>query len=233
MFSKSPHLYDLIYESFKDYRAEAARVTELIRSRRPGAKSLLDVACGTGLHLEHLSKVFSCEGLDLDQGLLEYARARVPNVPLHVGDMTGFDLGRRFDAVTCLFSSIGYAKSEDDLDTAVANMAAHLEPGGVLVIEPWLFPEAFTDGHVGLITVETENGHVARMNSSHVIGDRSILKFHYLVGTPEGVEHFDEIHDAGLFPKSSYERALGAAGVDFEFDEEGLMGRGLFIGAKL
>ena len=232
MFSKSQHLYDLIYTSFKDYEAEATRVAELIRDRRPEASTLLDVACGTGLHLEHLSKNFTCQGLDLDEGLLSFARSRGPGVEFHIGDMTDFDLGRTFDAVTCLFSSIGYVKSEAELDRAVANMAAHLEPGGVLLIEPWFFPEAFADGHAGFIAVETDDGHVARMNSSKVVGDRSILEFHYLVGSPDGVEHFTEVHDAGLFPRSSYERALANADLEFEFDDEGLMGRGLFVATK-
>ena len=229
MFSKSQHLYDLIYQSFKDYAAEAAQVDEIIRSRNPDAKSLLDVACGTGLHLEHLASRYTCEGVDLDPGQLEVARARMPDVPLHQGDMIDFDLGRSFDVVTCLFSSIGYVKSEEELDRAVATMARHLSPGGLLLIEPWFFPQAFIHGHVGVVTVESDDVHVVRMHTSKIVGDRSIMEFHYLVGTSESVEHFTEIHDTGLFPRSSYERAFEAAGLDHEFDEEGLFGRGLFV----
>jgi len=233
MFSKSQHLYDLIYQSFKDYAAEAAVVDEIVRSKSPGAGSLLDVACGTGLHLEHLATRYTCEGLDLDEGQLEVARRRVPGVPLHQGDMTDFDLGKTFDAVICLFSSIAYVGSEDDLDRAVANMARHVAPGGVLLIEPWFFPQAFIDGHVGVVTVEGDDLHVVRMNTSKIVGDRSIMEFHYLVGSAESVEHFTETHDTGLFPRSSYERAFEKAGLEFEFDEEGLFGRGLFVATKL
>ena len=57
---------------------------------------------------------------------------------LEVADMTSFDLGRRFDVVTCLFSSIGYVGTAERLDQAIATMAAHLEPGGTLIVEPWL-----------------------------------------------------------------------------------------------
>jgi SAM-dependent methyltransferase len=193
---------------------------------------LLDVACGTGLHLEHLTARFECEGLDLDEGQLEVARGRVPDVPLHQADMTDFDLGRTFDAVVCLFSSIGYAESEEALDRAVASMARHLNPGGVLLIEPWFFPQAFIQGHVGMVMAEDDGVHVVRMNTSQIVGDRSIMEFHYLVGTSDGVEHFTETHDTGLFPRASYERALEGAGLNHEFDEEGLFGRGLFIAVK-
>ena len=54
MFSRSARLYDAIYGSIRDYPREAAELDRLIQERRPGARTLLDVACGTGAHLEHL-----------------------------------------------------------------------------------------------------------------------------------------------------------------------------------
>jgi len=51
MFSKTAKYYDLIY-GWKDYVAEATAVKEIIAAekRSPG-KKLLDIACGTGVHL--------------------------------------------------------------------------------------------------------------------------------------------------------------------------------------
>jgi predicted TPR repeat methyltransferase len=83
-------------------------VSALIRRHQPRARTLLDVACGTGRHLEHLRREFDCQGLDLDEGLLAVAAGRLPGTRLTRADMTDFALGRRFDAVICLFSSIGY-----------------------------------------------------------------------------------------------------------------------------
>ena len=131
MFDRTAHLYDLLY-SFKDYDAESATLVELIRSRHADATSLLDVACGTGRHLELLRASFpDVAGVDIEPGLLEVARTRLPGVPFTNADMRTFDLGRTFDAVTCLFSSIGYLADLDELSTAVRRMAAHLAPGGV------------------------------------------------------------------------------------------------------
>ena len=63
-------------------------MTELIRERNPSARTLLDVACGTGKHLEVLQHEFEVEGLDLDGDLLAIARERLgPAVPLYQGDM--------------------------------------------------------------------------------------------------------------------------------------------------
>lgn len=137
MFTKSARFYDAIY-SWKDYPAEAQKLRSLIRQRNPQARTLLDVACGTGKHLELLREDFEVEGLDLDDDMLAIARERLPGVPLHHGSFSDFELGRTFDVVTCLFSSIGYAQTEANLRLAIAAMARHLSPGGVLIVEPMI-----------------------------------------------------------------------------------------------
>src|SRR2546423_13876588 len=180
MFSRSARLYDAIYASVRDYRREAAELDRLIRERRPGARTLLDVACGTGAHLEHLAAHYEVEGVDLDPEMLVVARNRLPGATFHEGDMSSFDLGKRFDAVVCMFSSIGYVKTEQRLGQAVASMARHLEPSGVLVVEPWLSPEAWNDRHVGAVFVDEPELKLARINIPQREGDVSTVDFNYL-----------------------------------------------------
>ena len=57
--------------------------------------------------------------------------------------MTGFDLGTTYDAVTCLFGAIGYVRTVDRMNRAVACMARHVKPGGVLIVDPWITPDAW------------------------------------------------------------------------------------------
>ena len=234
MFHKSFHIYDAIYASIgKDYARESARVDELIRSykRSPGNR-MLDVACGTGRHITYLKDWYLVEGLDLEPGMLEIARQRNPSVEFHLGDMTDFDLDRRFDAVVCLFSAIGYARTPDRLHQACANMARHLVPGGVLVVEPWLSPDVFRPGLVHATYVDEPDLKIARINTSSLRDGISILDMHYLVGTPEGVEYFSELHEVGLFSREQYQSAFVDSGLSYDRDEEGLIGRGLLIGVK-
>ena len=230
MFDRSAHLYDALY-SFKDYEAEAARVTELVELHRPGASSLLDVACGTGKHLEHLRRSYEVEGLDLDPELVRIARDRLGAVTVHEGDMTTFDLGRTYDVVTCLFSSIGYLRDVDALEAAFARFRAHLNGGGLAIVEPWFYPESYIPGFVHTIEADLPKGRVVRMGASRRRGDLSELEFHYLVGQTDGsIEHFTETHVLRLFARATYERALGSAGLEVvEYDPDGLIGRGLFV----
>lgn len=229
MYARSARYYDAIY-SFKDYAAEAAAVSARIRAHRPDAATLLDVACGTGAHLVHFAREYRVEGIDLSEEQLAVARTRLPGVELHLGDMTTFDLGKTFDAVTCMFSSIGYVGTLEGLDAAVGHMAAHLAPRGVLVVEPWLQPDAFEDGHLSTLFVEEPDIAVARMSISHKERRRSWFDMEHLVGSADGVDHFVEHHELGLFTVEEQIAAFERAGLRVEHDPEGPMGRGLYVG---
>lgn len=228
MFRKTARYYDAIY-SWKDYRTEVDRLDRMIRERNHGARTLLDVACGTGKHLELLKDGYEVEGLDLDPEMLAIARVRLPGVTLHEGDMTSFALGKRFDVVTCLFSSVAYARTPERLATAIASMAGHLAPGGLLVVEPFFPPEEWDPGRLSGIFVDQPDLKIARMDLSPPRGPEIPLEFHYLVGTAEGISSFTELHRIGLFTHDQYIEAFGAAGLDPEHDPEGLMGRGLYV----
>ena len=232
MFDRTARHYDRFHEQgmAKDYAAEAAMVADLL----PGATTLLDVACGTGLHLQHLSTRFDCAGVDLDEGMLAIARERCPDVPLHVGDMTDFDLGRRFDAVLCLFSSIGYARTEGGLRRAAARFAAHLEPGGTVVVEPFLTPDAWEHGRVSLQQAQLPDVKISRMALGTPEADGAMgIDFHYLIGTAEGITHEVEHHVLGLFTWDQYRAAFEDAGLDVTIQTEGgPMGRGLIVGRR-
>ncbi len=232
MFSKTARYYDKLYAG-KDYAGEVQRLISLL-GVEPEKKrlTLLDVACGTGLHIEHLREHFYVEGLDICPELLKVARERNPDTPFHLGDMIEFDLGKRFDVVTCLFSSIGYVKTLDKLRSAVRSMAAHLKPGGVLVIEPWFTPADWRPNTVHAIYIDESELKIARINTSLVEGKVSVLDMHYLIGTPEGTEHVLERHELGLFEAEETPSAMEEAGLVVEYDPDGLTGRGLYIGEQ-
>jgi ubiquinone/menaquinone biosynthesis C-methylase UbiE len=230
MFSKTARYYDKIY-SFKDYRAEAQSLTAVIdQNLRSGGNRLLDVACGTGHHIEHLKKRFAVEGLDLSEELLELARQQNPDVLFHQADMVHFELARQFEVVTCLFSSIGYVRTVENLRQAINCMAQHVVPGGVVLIEPWFTPDTWHPGTVHAMLIDEPELKIARVNTSFSEGRLSYFDLHYLIGTPQGTEHFVERHELGLFDRDEMTAAFEAAGLEVSYDEEGLTGRGLYIG---
>jgi SAM-dependent methyltransferase len=232
MFTKSEQLYDAIY-GWKDYKAEAVRLIEVIASQKKTlGNELLDVACGTGGHIPHLRGSFRIEGLDLDEAILSIARKKHPEVSFHHGDMIDFDLDRQFDVVASLFSSIGYAVTPGKMMLAVRNMARHVRPGGVLIIEPYFSPETWKPrvNAPGANIVDKPEITIVRMIDWVREGNVVKSTFHYLVGDASSVQHFSEVHEMGLFTHDEYEAAFAAAGMTMTYDEKGPMGRGLYIG---
>jgi SAM-dependent methyltransferase len=128
--------YDLIYAD-KPYEREAAFVAELL-GRSSG--TLLDLACGTGRHALAFAEMgFEVTGVDYGEELLQAARASAAEagreIEFHLDDMRTVDLDRRFDAVTCLFDSIGYPGSDEGVTAALTTIHKHLEEDGVAAIE--------------------------------------------------------------------------------------------------
>jgi len=234
MFSKSAKYYDEIYASIdKDYPAEAGKVHKIIQKlKRTQGDTLLDVACGIGMHAGYLSKHYKVEGLDLDPKMLAIARRKHPKIRFHQEDMTRFNINRQFDVIICLFSSIGYVKTKPRLQKAIKTMNQHLLPGGVLLVEPWFTPKQWHPGRVSVTQVNKPDLRIVRMSLSRQRGKLSIVEFQYLIGTPKGIEHRAETHELGLFTHAEYLDAFKSAGLNVIHDKKGLDGRGLYIGKK-
>lgn len=232
MYTKSALYYDAIY-SGKDYEQEALTVHRFIRQyQRCFGNALLDIACGTGSHLVHLRKYYTVMGLDINPHLLAIARCRCPDVKFYEADMTGFDLGIQVDAITCLFSAIGYVRTAERLCQTIRTMARHLKPGGVLIVEPWFTPDSYKPGTVHARFIDQPDLKIARMTVSAVEGRISRNDFHFMIGTPQGVTQFVERHELGLFSHEEYGSAFQDGGLDVIHVPAGLTGRGLYIGMR-
>jgi len=217
-FSETAEVYDLLYEAAgKDYAAEAEDLHRLIQARRPGAATLLDVACGTGAHLARMRRWYDVAGADIEPAMVAEARRRNPGVDVVETDMRALALGRRFDAITCLFSSVAYG---DDLDAAVAALASHLTPGGVLVLDGWIRPGDWLDpSPTQVLSARSPDGTLAacRLGHSTRDGRHTHLDLQYLIGrTGQPTVHVVEHHELTLFTDDEYRAAFTRAGLTVE-----------------
>jgi SAM-dependent methyltransferase len=233
--ARTAAIYDLLYDAnvggpLRDGSAEAAHILELVRTHSPHATSLLDVGCGTGRHLSALGDGLAVHGLDINAGFLEVARQRCPSAVFHHADMEHFALDRRFDVITCLFSSIAYSASLERLGRTIDRFVRHLSPDGMVIVEPWFTPERFWDGHVSANVAARPGVKIAWMHQQRRDGRVSWMDVHYLVATSQGVGHYEERHELGLFTDDEYRGAMERAGLAVAFDPVGF-GRGLYIGS--
>ncbi len=231
-YGRFAQYYDLLYRAQgKDYEREACRLHRVIQryKQTPGHR-LLEVGCGTGEHLRYLQAFYQVQGVDLSPEMLQVARAKLPDVKCHQGDMRAFRIDDRFDAVVCLFGSIGYVETYAGLQQAIANMRRHLSPGGVLVIEPWLAPGEIEDGRTHVVVAEEDAYKVVRLGYTRVRQRRSEIHFHFAVADQTGIYAFDEQHTLGLFTDEQYRIALQESGLCVFYEAQGLSDRGLYIG---
>lgn len=236
-YNQAEVTYDPVYTAMKDYAREAARLRGILARFNAMGGRLLDVACGTGLHLEQLRHDFEVSGLDISPSMLDVARKRLPGVELIEGSMADFNLGIRFDVVTCLFSAIGHMPNVAALNAAITCMAIHVEPGGTLIVEPWITPEQWdprkaTGANIG-ITDDGRTVYRVTQSTLNPANRRVHLDMnHFVVGGRDGIEHIAVEHYVTCFTDAEYRGAFRAAGLELSYDPEGLMGRGLYIGHK-
>jgi len=226
--------YDRLYV-MKDYKKETEYVRKLIQKyKQSRGKDLLEVACGTGSHLLYLQKQFRCVGIDINKEMLAIARKKLKKIPFKKADMISFNLNKKFDIILCLFSSIGYVKSEKNLKKTLNSLNRHLKKGGLIIIEPWLTPKSFGPGKPHLTLFDENEIKIVRVTTSTVKGIISLVDMHYLIAEKgKKVKHYEEQHELALFNKKTILKNFKEAGLQPIFLKKGLSkDRGLYIALK-
>lgn len=232
VYTDAAPLYDLIHVARgRDAATEAGAFLREIRLRNPDARTLLDVACGTGANLPSFAESFKVMGLDASEDMVSLAQEKCPGVEFVIADMRAFDLGRRFDAIVSLFSGVGYLVEESDLRKAVRTMAEHLNPGGVLMLEGWVEVSQWLGASVSADSYELDDLAVARVTRSGADGMRSWFTCRYTVATDEGIDTIDEHHVMRLADPEEFASAYGEVGLSFERMPNLLReGRAVYVG---
>jgi len=232
VFNKSQAFYEAINARGKDYAAEAAWMRAMIGVANPGAKRILDVACGTGAHLRFLHKQFDVAGEDADATMIDIAKERLPGVPFRVGRMQDLAVDRPFDVVMCLFGSITYLADAAELRTTVARFAAAAATGGLVIIEPWIAPQEWRDDMIEASFVDQPTLKIARIGTTERYGSSAVTRYEYLVGETTGMSGFSETHVQQLFTDEEYRAAFAAAGLKPRSERSDLFPHGLYVATK-
>ncbi len=129
-------IFGKFYDAVMGDRAEATeQLRGFIRKANPKAKNVLELACGTGSVLKHLSKHYDVWGVDLSKRMLAIARKKVPQARLSRQNMLTFHLRQRFDVICCVYDSINHVSSFPQWKLLFANVHRHLSDGGVFIFD--------------------------------------------------------------------------------------------------
>jgi len=131
--------YDLFskhYDAVMGDRSEnAALLQRLINKHQPQAKTILELACGTGSVLQHFAEQYVVYGLDISSGMLSLAEKKVPSGKFSQQDMTKFKINQKFDVILCVFDSINHLLKFSDWQKVFKRAYEHLSKEGVLIFD--------------------------------------------------------------------------------------------------
>ena len=201
-----------------------------------GRHKLLELGVGGGHNLSHLTADFDCTAVDLSSDMLALSKGLNPGVEHRVGDMRNTRLERIFDAVL-VHDAASYLLSEQDLTETFATAAAHLRPGGLLMVAPDWVQETFPDGWV--YNWDRQQGGI-EVNIQEVMVDPDPLDtqvestYTYTIKKDGETTVEVDTHITGLFPIQTWSGLMGQAGFTVEVrplpPNEGGYGSWLFIG---
>ena len=105
--------YDELYVKPERYSLEATKALSLVETYKLSkGNELLDLACGTGGHIPYWREKYRVTGLDNSPEMLSRAKSKFPDISFIRHDMMNFTLDRQFDAMMCLYGSIGFREIE-------------------------------------------------------------------------------------------------------------------------
>ena len=200
--------YDAIMDHI-DY-ARWALTTRALADMFEQPPVYLDAACGTGTLLGAVrTNGWPCYGIDFSHAMLQ-AGKRQRAIPTATADLRALPFGARFDLVTCLFDSMNFLLTPEDLHQGIAECGRVLRDGGVLYFDA--VTEKMVLDHFAGQRWEEEIGHYSSVWESRYsrrtkLSETAIRFSDGRAGT---------IRER-VYPRSEHEAAIAAAGLELMF----------------
>jgi SAM-dependent methyltransferase len=181
-------LYDLFYGD-KPYAEEAAFVHQCLNKFASSpAREILELACGTGRHAFELEKHgYKVTATDYSPDMLQVARRRAAETGSKVAfvsdDMRMLQApAKNYDAVICLFDSIGYLQTNDALAAALDGIRRSLRPNGLFIFEFWHAPAMLSEySPVRIRRWNTSDAEVIRISETALDRKNQLANVDYTI----------------------------------------------------
>lgn len=138
-YTKFAAAYDVMMDNV-DYVRWANYIHSLFVHYRCEPRKILELACGTGTVMVQLArKGYEMWGLDRADEMLELAKQKADEanqkIQLFQGDMRNLSFDEKFGAVLCLYDSINYILTKDEMIQVFENVYNVLEPDGLFIFD--------------------------------------------------------------------------------------------------
>jgi len=136
IFEKIAPYYNALMRDV-DYKQWSEYLLRILNHYHFVPKKMLDVACGTGNSTlpfweEFPEKVY---GVDISIEMLKEAKKRLPSLPFVNADIRKLPFFQTFNLITCIFDSLNYMLTEDDLFNAFSSVRETIIKGGLFLFD--------------------------------------------------------------------------------------------------
>ncbi|OQY26340.1 MAG: hypothetical protein B6244_13875 [Candidatus Cloacimonetes bacterium 4572_55] len=124
--------------SHVNYADWVAYLQKVFEKFRHSPKNVLETACGVGTFTSYLEENgYHIHAIDQSEMMIQVARQTniSSNTTFQIGDIRTFESERKFDTILCLYDSMNYLSTKEDLSQALAAMSAVMEPRGLFVFD--------------------------------------------------------------------------------------------------
>lgn len=127
-------MYDVDYDEWAKY------LVELIKKHNSTAKTIADIACGTGSISIRFNKAgYSVVGVDLSNAMLDVAAQKARKIGAKISfvcqDMKNLKLHRQVDVVNCAMDGVNYLTSADEMKRFFESANKLLKPSGIFMFD--------------------------------------------------------------------------------------------------
>ena len=215
-YTRFAYAYDKMMENV-DYDRWARYVEDLFEYYGPIPKRVLDIACGTGQVTVRLARSgYEMFGVDKALEMMQVAREKARNMRVKIGlaqsDMRSLPFKRTFDAAICLYDSINYMLTREDLRKAFLSAASVLKTGGLYIFDVTTERNIVLHFHLQTFA-ETEDDFSYIWKNVYSFRDkicRTVLTFFIKEG--DTYRRYDELHVQKIFEVDEVKEDLERAG---------------------
>ncbi len=136
-YTKLASIYDGMMEHV-EYKQWSRYIDAVFKNFGVDIKTVCETACGTGTHAVALAQQgYEVTCADISNAMIEIAKGKSgPWIKaFHVSSMTEIDLKEKFDAVLCLYDSVNYLLTEDDIQKMFSCSFRLLNSGGLFIFD--------------------------------------------------------------------------------------------------
>ncbi len=198
MFNAYSQYYDLLYRD-KDYGAETDYIHRLLRGNGLNSGDILEFGSGTGKHgLLLARRGYQIHGIERSAEMVAIAEQSA-GFTCQQGDISSVNMGRTYNAVLSLFHVMSYQTTNQQLQAVFANAAAHLNPGGLFILDFWYSPAVYSQKpSVRVKRISADRLEITRIAEPVIYENENRVDVHYTIFARElkngVIQSIQEIH---------------------------------------